>query len=106
MSKTNLSYDADLKEQVSHVEYDGHHHIDLHDAAATGHLATDERGNPLIEIDEVASRRLARKVSFCSQSSSCRITEAKWYFAIDRFIHRPDCRPAVFVRLHRPSKHR
>ncbi|KAJ9106061.1 hypothetical protein QFC20_004123 [Naganishia adeliensis] len=62
MSKTNLSYDADLKEQVSHVEYDGHHHIDLHDAAAAGHHATDERGNPLIEIDEVASRRLARKI--------------------------------------------
>lgn len=62
MSKTNLAYEADLKEQVSHVEFDGHH-IDLHDAAAAGHLATDERGNPLIEIDEVASKRLARKVS-------------------------------------------
>jgi hypothetical protein len=67
MSKSNLAYDVDLKEQVSHVEYDENHHIDLHDAAAAGHLATDERGNPLIEIDEVASKRLARKVSFFRQ---------------------------------------
>ncbi|KAJ9127761.1 hypothetical protein QFC24_000044 [Naganishia onofrii] len=62
MSKTNLAYDVDLKEQISHVEYDANHHVDLHDAAAAGHLATDERGNPLVDIDEVASRKLARKI--------------------------------------------
>lgn len=63
MSKTNLAYDADLKEQVSHVEYDAHHPVDLHDAALAGHMATDERGNPLVDIDEVAGKKLARKVS-------------------------------------------
>jgi hypothetical protein len=54
------------------VEYDqdrlelgkgAHHHIDIHDAAAQGHVATDEKGQPLVEIDQAASARLARKVS-------------------------------------------
>jgi hypothetical protein len=66
MSKINPQYEVDLKEQISHVEYDADHHVDLHDAAAAGHLATDEKGNPLVDIDEAASRRLARKVSLQS----------------------------------------
>jgi hypothetical protein len=96
MSKTNLAYDADLKEQVSHVEYDAHHPVDLHDAALAGHLATDERGNPLVEIDEVAGKKLARKVGFwLAALSSCMLI-----FFADRYVYRPDRRLAVPVRLH------
>jgi hypothetical protein len=63
---------SDEKSSVEHVEYDQdrlelgkgvQHHIDIHDAAAQGHVATDEKGQPLVDIDQAASARLARKVS-------------------------------------------
>jgi hypothetical protein len=68
----------DEKAAFDHVEYDSaqveqdkeaqahahaHAHINIHDAAARGHVATDEKGNPLVEIDQAASHRLALKVS-------------------------------------------
>jgi hypothetical protein len=49
---------------TNHIETveKAHQHIDIHEAAARGHVATDEKGNPLVEIDQAASNRLARKV--------------------------------------------
>lgn len=89
MSKTDLEYDPDLKEQVSHVEYglknEVHYPVDLHDAAAAGHLATDERGKPLIEIDEVASKKLARKVRPSAPSTIARLANTV-YSQIDKYI--------------------
>lgn len=104
MSKTNLAYDVDLKEQISHVEYDANHRVDLHDAAAAGHLATDERGNPLVDIDEVASRRLARKVR-CSRIGIA-LGASILTCLIDRYVHCANCSVAVPVRFHRQSQHR
>lgn len=86
------------------MEYDANHHVDLHDAAAAGHLATDEKGNPLVDIDEVASRRLARKVSLCVSEVALQILRLTCL--TDRQVHCADCRAAVPLRLHRPSEHR
>lgn len=98
MSKTNLAYDVDLKEQISHVEYDANHHVDLHDAAAAGHLATDERGNPLVDIDEVASRKLARKVSFSRFGVA--LKALMFTCLIDRYVHCANCRASIPIRFH------
>ncbi len=66
---------ADEKAVLDHVEYDSqqtelkegphavaHAHVNIHDAAAKGHVATDEKGNPLVYIDQAASHKLALKV--------------------------------------------
>jgi hypothetical protein len=67
MSKPSLGYEEDGKEQVVHLEGGLEtaafsKTTNVHDAAAAGHLATDARGKPLVEIDVVASKKLARKV--------------------------------------------
>lgn len=98
MSKINPQYEVDLKEQISHVEYDANHHVDLHDAAAAGHLATDEKGNPLVDIDEVASRRLARKVSLQGFRVASRILVLT--ISVDRYVHHSGCCPTVLVCIH------
>lgn len=58
------TYDDDLmKHEHSHAEFATKEHVDIHDAAAAGHMATDLYGHVLVEIDKAASDRLARKVS-------------------------------------------
>jgi MFS family permease len=57
----HVEYDQQL-EQDKAAHADAHAHIDIHEAAARGHVATDEKGNPLIEIDQAASHRLALKI--------------------------------------------
>lgn len=57
-------YEEEMKQEAKHVEYGAKvSHVDLHDAAAPGHLATDLYGHALVTIDKAASDRLARKVS-------------------------------------------
>jgi hypothetical protein len=67
-----MSYNAsvDIKEENLHVE-DGFnlHHVDVKDAAADGHVATDEKGHTLVDIDPIASARLAWKVCTLSPDS-------------------------------------
>jgi hypothetical protein len=67
-----MSYRAeidDMKQEINHVEqgldkppYLDLHHVDVKDAAAEGHVATDDKGHALVEIDPKESARLARKV--------------------------------------------
>jgi hypothetical protein len=58
------TYDEEpMKHELSHVEFGSKEHVDIHEAAAAGHLATDLHGHALVEIDKAASDRLARKVS-------------------------------------------
>ncbi|KAJ9102006.1 hypothetical protein QFC19_004931 [Naganishia cerealis] len=56
--------DEAMKHELSHVEFGTKEHVDLHDAAAAGHLATDEHGHALVQIDKAASDRLARKIDW------------------------------------------
>ncbi|KAJ9110827.1 hypothetical protein QFC22_006684 [Naganishia vaughanmartiniae] len=56
--------DEPMKHELSHVEFGSKEHVDIHDAAAAGHLATDLRGRALVEIDKAASDRLARKIDW------------------------------------------
>ncbi len=54
----------DFKQEVLHNEHGlVQHHIDVKEAAEDGHVATDEYGHALVDIDQAASSRLARKVS-------------------------------------------
>ncbi|KAF5722316.1 tartrate transporter [Fusarium mundagurra] len=39
-------------------------HADAHDAAARGHLATDEHGNPIATFDAEAEKKLRRKIDW------------------------------------------
>lgn len=56
-------YEEEMKQELKHVEYGAKvSHVDLHEAAASGHLATDLYGHVLVTIDKAASDRLARKV--------------------------------------------
>ncbi|GHJ89070.1 hypothetical protein NliqN6_5472 [Naganishia liquefaciens] len=54
--------DGALKQELKHVEYGSGTHLDIHDAASPGHVATDAHGHALVSIDKVASSRLARKI--------------------------------------------
>lgn len=53
-----------MKHEMNHVEFGGAEkaHVDLHEIAAPGHMATDLYGHAIITIDKAASNRLARKV--------------------------------------------
>ncbi|KAJ9093192.1 hypothetical protein QFC21_006509 [Naganishia friedmannii] len=64
--RTTLStYDDEpMKHELSHAEFGSKEHVDIHDAAAAGHLATDLHGHALVEIDKAASDRLARKIDW------------------------------------------
>ncbi|KAI5449863.1 hypothetical protein NCC49_003979 [Naganishia albida] len=58
-------YEEEMKQEAKHVEYGTKvSHVDLHDAAAPGHLATDLYGHALVTIDKAASDRLARKIDW------------------------------------------
>jgi hypothetical protein len=66
-------YEEDMKHEMKHVEYGAKvSHVDLHEAAAPGHLATDLYGHVLVTIDKAASDRLARKVRLTSTEKSRR----------------------------------
>ncbi|KAJ9118392.1 hypothetical protein QFC24_006221 [Naganishia onofrii] len=59
------TYDEEpMKHELSHVEFGSKEHVDIHDAAAAGHLATDLHGHALVVIDKAASDRLARKIDW------------------------------------------
>lgn len=90
--------DEPMKHQLSHVEFGSKEHVDIHDAAAAGHLATDLHGHALVQIDKAASDRLARKVGDSDTlTNSWARTLTCCLRLKDRLAHRPDCSFAVPV---------
>jgi hypothetical protein len=93
----------DDKAEVIHVE-DGVHEADEHMGKQ---FANDAEGN-LLHVDEAASKRLTRKVSFGYHLSvgDRRESPAKMPHLPDGPLRRTDCRDPIPVCLYRPGQHR
>lgn len=122
--RTSLpGYEDDaMKQEAKHVEFGEKTHVDLHDAAAPGHLATDEHGHALVSIDKAASDRLARKVCFTPSYAERICTDdppqIDWHIVpivALQYLYEPLCHGLQAyaddtrrfqIRLYRPGKHR
>jgi hypothetical protein len=62
MAQAEPVYDRSSQENNIPEKSEAMHKEDFHDAAERGHVATDRYGNPLVQFDAAAERRLRWKI--------------------------------------------